>query len=367
MVIVSADELKQLGVSIFKKVGTPDEIAQTVSDYMVKSHLYGHETHGVISVPRFVKDIRTGKINPKANIEIIKSTSSSALIDCHRGFGYFTAIKGMDVAIQIAKAQGVSAVGLTNCNHVGMLWGYVKQAVDKGMIGLMACSSGPQGGLVAPYGGTKRAIGANPMAFGLPSDEINPLIMDISTSIVAGGKVQLAEQKGEPIPEGWILDRHGRPSTDPREILDGIQGALLPFGRYKGYGLGLLIELLGGALTGYGCAYLPDYIEGNGTFMIVIDVVGFIPLEEFQRQADGLFKHVKSNPCNAETKEILIPGEIEFRTKEIREREGIPIPEKTWKIVTDVAEELGVEVPNVSTDSFTVVVPESLLIKQEGG
>ena len=121
---------------------------------------------------------------------------------------------------------------------------------------------------------------------------------------------------------------------------------MLPAGGYKGYGLGLLIELLGGILTGYGCAYCSDYVEGNGTFIIAIDVSKFMPLEEFKRESDSLFRHVKSIPTDADSNEILIPGEIESRTKEIREREGISIPDKTWQKVADLAVELGVELPS---------------------
>lgn len=343
MPVVKADELRQLGISILEKAGASTEKARIVSDYMVDSHLYGHETHGVISIPRFVKDIRVGKINLAAKMEIVRQSGGTALIDGHWDFGYVTATKAMETAIEMAGSQGTSAIAVRNCNHIGMLWGYAKMAVDRGLIGIVVCSSGPQGGLVAPYGGTRRFLGANPMAFGLPAGERRPLIADISTSIVAGGKVLLASEKGESIPEGWVLDEHGSPTTDPMALLER-GGALLPFGRHKGYALALLVEMLGGVLTGYGPAYLTDYREGNGTFMIVIDVGRFIPLEVFRKQADDLFRAIKRVPTDADTEEILVPGELEFRTREIREREGISIPERTWKRVVDLGVELGLNV-----------------------
>ena len=230
-----------------------------------------------------------------------------------------------------------------------MLWGWAKMAADQKVIGLIFCASGPQGGLVAPFGGIKRAIGANPIAFGLPSNETHPLIMDTSTSVVAGGRVRLASEKDQKIPAGWILDKDGLPSTDPADLHGqgpDTMGSLLPMGGYKGYGLALLIELLGGVLTGYGCAYLPEYMEGNGTFIITIDIARFMDVDKFRSNADALFRHVKSNPTHDPSDEVLIPGEIEFRTKAIRERNGIPIPEKTWNRVAVVAEELDVEMPS---------------------
>ncbi len=352
MPVVSASQLRELSFEVFERMGVPPEAAEIVSNYIVDSHLYGHDTHGVISLPRFVEDIRVGKIIPEAQIEVVRRGPATALVDGNRGFGYVTATEAMEIAIDVARSQGVSAVGVTNCNHIGMLWGYAKMAVDQGLIGVVVCSAGPQGGLVVPYGGTQRFLGANPLAFGLPAGEVRPLIMDTSTSVVAGGRVLLAREKGESIPEGWMVDKDGHPTTNPDDLWDEedigrIAGALLPFGAYKGYGLALLIEMLGGILTGYGPAYLPDYQEGNGTFMIAIDVNRFVPLEEFRRQADELFREIKKVPTDAQTSEILIPGELEFRAKELREREGIPIPEKIWKRVAEVAAGLGIAVEDL--------------------
>ena len=137
-----------------------------------------------------------------------------------------------------------------------------------------------------------------------------------------------------------MIDKDGQPTTDPNDLFGG--GSLLPFGEYKGYGLGILIELLGGVLTGYGCAYKPDYREGNGSFMLAMDIDRFLPLETFREESDNLLRHIKTNPPAPGTEEVLIPGELEFRTREARERDGIPVPDVIWDKVTAVAEELGV-------------------------
>ncbi len=342
MPVVTASQLKELTFAVFEKLGAPAEVAEIVSNYTVVTHLYGHDTHGLISVPRYANEVKTGIIDPHAQVQVVREGPATVLLDGKQGFGYVTATKAMEMAIETARQAGVSVVGVTNCNHIGMLWGYVKMAVDQGLIGIVLCNSGPEGGggVTAPYGGTRRFLGANPLAWGLPAGEMTPLIMDMSTSIVAAGKASLARDKGESLPEGWILGKDGRPTTDPNDLLER-GGALLPFGGYKGYGLSLLVEMLGGILTGYGCAYSLDFPGGNGVLMVVIDVERFVPLEQFRRQADELLREIKKVPTDSQTSEILYPGEPEFRARKTREREGIAIPEMTWDRVTELASELG--------------------------
>ena len=217
-------------------------------------------------------------------------------------------------------------------------------AAEKGMVGMIWCAAGPQGGLVAPYGGKKKAIGANPVGIGIPAGSMRPLVLDISTSAVAGGKIVLYAQQNKKIPLGWLLDEDGNPTTDPNELVkEGkITGVQLPMAGYKGFGLGMVIELLGGVLTGYGPAYTPDYKEGNGAFIMAIDIEKFLPLDEFGRQTDALFRHVTTVPTDSETEEILIPGELEYRTREQRERNVIPVTDAVWADITAVAEKFKV-------------------------
>jgi len=162
MPVVTANQLRNLCLVIFERAGAPKEAAEIVSDCTVDTCLYGHDTHGAVNIARFVKDVKTGKINPKAEIEVVKRGPATALIDGHRGFGYVTATKAMKLAIEIAREQGTASVGVTNCNHVGMLWGYAKMAVDKGLIAIIFCGTGPS---VVPFGGAKRFLGTNPIAF----------------------------------------------------------------------------------------------------------------------------------------------------------------------------------------------------------
>ena len=289
-----ADYLRTLVAELFEKMGAAHDIAQTVADNIIENCLYGHDSHGMALVGRFIKDIELGKIKPDATTEIVKKSPCAVWIDGHRGFGQVTMTDAVNSAVETAKDSGVCAVTVTNCNHIGILWSFARMISEKAMIGAIWCVSGPEGGggIVAPYGGKGRAIGTNPIAVGIPTGNMKPLVLDISTSAVAGGKVVIHAQQNKKIPLGWLLDKQGNPTTDPNELMKkdgGVAGALLPMAGHKGFGLGLVAEILGGILTGYGASHMPDYREGQGVFIVAVNVETFITLKEFGKQVDRLF------------------------------------------------------------------------------
>ena len=351
MPILEASRLRALCTALLEKAGTPADVAETVSHSTVENCLYGHDSHGMALIPRFLGDIEIDKIVPHAMPAVLSRSGAAATLDGRRGFGQVTMIEAMKLAMAVARESGVSGVAVTNCNHVGILWTFARMAAEEGMITMIWCVSGPSGGggLVAPYGGSGKALGANPIAVAIPAGEMKPFVLDISTSAVAGGQVVLHAQRKKPIPAGWVLDENGSPTTDPTKLFkDGdirvVAGALLPFGGYKGFGLGLAAEVLGGILTGFGTSDNRSLIEGNGAFVQAVDVGRFVPLEEFGRKADALFRYVKSVPTAEGVEEILIPGEIEYRTRELRERDGIPVEEEVWSALLASAKKLGVSV-----------------------
>ena len=343
------DYLRDVINKLFIAAGTSEDEAKDVTEDILNNCLYGHDTHGMMLVPRFLGHIESGKIKPDAAIEITKKAGAVAMIDAHRGFGNLAMRDAMRTAMDLAKEYGIGAVAMTNCNHVGIMWTTAKMATEKDMVGMIWAVSGPEGGggLVAPFGGRKRAIGANPIAVGIPAGEMKPLVLDISTSAAAGGKVFLYAEQGKKLPLGWLIDENGNPTTDPNEFMKNGKwaGALLPMAGYKGFGLGLIAEILGGLLTGFGANHeIPDYKEGNGMFMIAVRVAAFISMDEFEKEIDAFFEYVKSTPTADETDEILIPGELEFRTREERERAGtVPVTEKAWNDTKEFAEKLGVD------------------------
>ncbi|MEA3460166.1 MAG: Ldh family oxidoreductase [Chloroflexota bacterium] len=337
----TANQLRCVGQAIFQAVGAPGDVVQRVSGSLVANNLMGHDSHGVIRIPSYLEKIEEGEIVPQARPEVVQETATTALLDGHWAFGQVVATRGMEIAIAKAEEQSIAAVGIFNCPHIGRVGEYPTMAAQQGMVGIAICNSGPLGGLVAPFGGRKPFFSTNPLALAVPADDHPPLLVDFATSIVAEGKVRVARNRGERIPEGWIVDSEGHPSTDPHDLYEG--GALQPFGRHKGYGLSLFIDILGGILTGAGCTSMPDYEGGNGTLMIALDVESFRPLEEFKAYVDRLFAAVKDVPLAPDFEEILIPGEPEYRTKAQREREGIFVEEVTWEQIVEEAQGLGVD------------------------
>lgn len=341
----TAPQLRKISASILEAAGTPREEAKQVAASLVRSNLVGHDSHGVIRIIEYVKGIKEGKIRPGAKIEVVRETPSTALIDGHWGFGQVIAREGMKIAIEKAEISSISSVGVFNCNHIGRLGEYSMMATEQDMIGIILCNSGPKGGIVVPYGGAARRLGTNPMSIAVPAGEMKPFLLDFATSVVAEGKLRLKRYRGEKVPTGWILDKEGRPTNNPKDFYTG--GALLPFGEHKGYALALLIDILGGALTGAGCTSSEEYERGNGTLMVAINIGSFMPLEAFKERVDKLFKKIKETPPMPKCKEVLIPGEIEFNTEEKRLKEGIFVTEKTWQDISKLAGEMGLNLKEI--------------------
>jgi len=330
---------------VFETLGTPSNEAERVADSLVKANLAGHDSHGVMRIPQYVDGIKRGQIKPGAKIEVVRETPSTALLNGNWGFGQVIAEKGMKMSIEKAKAHFISAVGLFHCNHIGRLGEYTLMAAEQDMIGIVMCNAGPTGGKTAPYGGRARRLSTGPISAAVPAGKWKPFLLDFATSMVAEGKLRIKYYKGEKVPLGWIIDKEGRPTTDPKDFYEG--GAILPFGGHKGYALSLLIDILGGALTGGGCVSSKEFVGGNGTLMIVINTDGFTSLQEFKERTDALFETIKGTPTAMGFEEVMVPGEPELRMEEKRLKEGIYVEEKTWQDIAKVAEELELDLKEI--------------------
>jgi uncharacterized oxidoreductase len=214
-------------------------------------------------------------------------------------------------------------------------------AAEQGFMGLMICNGLSRGGIVAPLGGVGRALGTNPIAWAVPGVDGRPVFLDYATSVCAQGKIQVAADKGEELPDGWLLDKHGQPTRNPHDQFDG--GVMLPIGGHKGYALSVLIELLAGTLSGNTPSLLPGYQRAQGAMLIAANIGAFRPPEEFRQIATEFSGLIKRTPRAADCDEILLPGEPEWRSKEEREREGIPLPEKTWERLGETAASVGLD------------------------
>lgn len=342
----TADQLRNISTAIFKAAGVPDDEAVLVSDFLVRANLAGHDSHGVIRVIQYVDQIWKGNIVPGSIVEVVREAPSSALLNGNWGFGQVIGIKAMKMAIEKAKKNTVSVVCVYNCYHLGRLSDYTMLAAENNMIGIAMANSSK---LVTPYGGMERMLSTGPISYAFPTDSEAPFFLDIATSVCAEGKVRVALHKGESLPNKWIIDKYGRPSDSPADLYDG--GAILPFGGevgYKGFGLGLVIEVLTAILGRSGFAF-SEGKRGNGVFMEAIDIGSFVPVNEFKREMDGLIRTMKRSKPMPGFDEILMPGEPESRTEKKKLNEGIYVPERTWEDITEKAKELNIDVNSLMT------------------
>jgi len=352
MPVLQAEQLKKIGTEIFVAAGASVKEAKMVSEFLVKSNLAGHDSHGVIRIIQYVKEIEDGLIKPGAKIEVVRETESTALLNGNWGFGQVVAKEAMEMAIEKARDKAASVVCAFNCNHVGRLADYTEMALTNDMIGIAMVNS-VKG--VAPYGGADRMLSTGPISYAFPTGTEIPFVLDIATSVAAEGKLRVTLSKGGKLQEGWIIDKEGYSSVNPEDFYNG--GALLPLGGdtagHKGFGLGLVVDVLSGILSRAGCAYQGEK-KGNGVFFEVMDIQSFVPLEEFKAQMSSLIRAIKSSRVRPGFKEIMFPGEPEVKTERVRLREGIYVPEKTWEEIGKIAKKLGVNIsdPIRETNNF---------------
>ncbi len=337
----TATYLRSVAESVLRTVGAPEDSARLVSDSLVDANLMGHDSHGVIRLLDYVGMVRTGQIIPDARPVVTAQAGAVAHIDGSRGWGQVAARLATETTIAIARDYGIGATAIDHCNHIGRLGEYAEQIARAGMIGLAVCNAEPA---VAPYGGRRRVLGTNPIAIAAPRGVGEaPLLVDFATAGIAEGKLRVAAAKGEQIGMGLVIDAAGQPSQDPQAFYAG--GALLPFGGHKGYGLSIMIELLGGALSGMAPSALPSYRGGNGTLLLALNVTAFTPLAQFRGEAEQLCAALVGSPPAMGVGEVLLPGEPEHRAHALRIQEGISVADQTWHAIEALALELGIVLP----------------------
>ena len=334
---VTADQLLNQSRQIFEGAGTPAHIATVVAQILVGANLTGHDSHGVLRIPAYLKQIEAGSLNPAAEPEVLNETANTLQIDGGRGFGHYTAYRATKLAIDKAKAGSMCGVSLRNTTHIGRLGEYVEMTAQAGCIGLFTYGLGDvERGRVVPFGGARGALSTNPIAIGLPTGDEAPFVLDMATSVVAEGKLQVARSKGTDVPEGFIVDQEGKPTTKTADFYDG--GYLLPFGGHKGYALSLFICLMGGLNGNF------DLSAGRvgGEFLQVINVEAFTPLTGYQQHVRGFLDAVKAIPPAPGFAEVLVPGDFEHRTRTQRQIDGIDLPETIYQQLQGVSQDLNV-------------------------
>ena len=342
MPVIERERLERVTRDIFAARGVPRDDAAWVATLLVRANLRGHDSHGVIRIPSYIREMKRGQLNPTPDIKVTMETPTIAMLDGDQGFGQVVARRGITLAIAKARAQGLSVVTLMRTNHVGRLADYAEMAAARGLVGMLWVNA-PMALNVAPWGGAARRLGTNPHAIAIPGPGGSvAMSLDFATSVVAEGKLRVKFNRGEACAPGIMLDGHGEPSTDPRKFYGEPKGSLLTAGEHKGFGLSLAIEILAGILSGTGPASPATGPVQNGTLMMCLDVDRFRPLAAFHEEVAQLFGFVRSAPLSAGAKEILIPGEPEARMAREREANGIPIEDETWRQIQECADEVGV-------------------------
>jgi uncharacterized oxidoreductase len=354
---IAAAPLQALVVSIFEHAGSQPAEAETVAGHLIDANLVGHDSHGVIRVAPYLKLLQRGGVRANREARIMKDAGALITVDGQQGYGQVIARQATELGTQRARAHGVAVVGIRNAAHVGRVGAWAEQAAAAGMISLHFVNTTGFGILVAPFGGSDRRLSVNPIAMGVPRPDAEPIIHDMSTGIIAAGKVRVAQNKGELVPEGCLIDGRGRPTRDPAALFADPPGALLTVGGHKGYGLSIFCEILAGALTGGGSSH-PDNPDAdrvvNNMLSILIDPERMAGMAAIASDLARLEGWVKASPPAEPGGEILLPGEPERRLRARRRAEGLPLDANTLDQLRAAARSVSVPDPEIETGIRTV-------------
>ncbi|CAI1217324.1 Uncharacterized oxidoreductase ybiC [Serratia ficaria] len=330
MPLFSHQHLRSLLQYHLVRVGTGSDIAQKVADNLVESSLKGHDSHGVTLLPRYIRAILAGDLNPDATLTTLSDAGPIISFDGNHGFGQALGEQAMAAGIERVHQFGVAMIGLSNTHHLGRIGAWAEQVANAGLVSIHFANVAARSS-VLPFSGLSARLGTNPFCVGVPLQDRPPVILDFATSAIAGNKARVAWNEGRAIPEGCAVDANGLPTTDPAVLMTEPRGALLPFGGHKGAGLSLICSLLGAALTGgeTESKQIPPRVGIiNNMLSILFDPVR-LGAEESYPQA--LLAQVDWVRGGQEGRDVQIPGEPEWRTYARRQEEGIWIDEVSWQ------------------------------------
>jgi len=339
--MISEESLKKVISEILKGYGENEKLALLAADCLVKADMRGISTHGTyLLIPMFQR-VKAGMLDLPTKITLVKENNATSIIDGGNGLGQLAARKAMDISIKKAKKYGIALTLVRNTNNISFLGYYSNLATQEGMIGFIGCNAASS---MAPWGSSKAFMGTSPISISIPAKKERPIILDMSSSIVARGKIRKALRNKEEIPLGWAIDEDGNPTTDPNKAL---KGTLLPIAGPKGSALAIVIDIIAGMLSG--SRFGPEVktfhklkgATGVGVFCMAIDISQFIKLELFYSKIDEYIRSIKNLKKVKNTSEIYLPGEIEFIREQKSHEEGIDLDSKVMEKLNDILEELG--------------------------
>lgn len=323
----------------------PEQDARLVADSLSVAESWGHPSHGLLRLSWYVERLRSGAMKPQTEIKVLTDTGPLVHIDGNIGVGQIVTAHAMDLAVERAKRFGVGVVGVRNSNHFGTAAYFTRRAAQQGCAAILTTNGSPA---MAPWGGMDKVVGANPWSFAAPDGGGDVSVVDIANTGVARGKIYAAREKGLPIPEGWALDKHGRPTTDPAAALD--DGVVLPMAGHKGYAVSFIMDVFSGVLTGssYGTAvggpWQPTAHSGAGHLAIALDIERFQPLDAFGERMQALIGQVRASRPTPDSQGVLYPGELENRNAAATR--DVALPATTVETLRQLARETGVAFPD---------------------
>ena len=326
-------------------VGMSEPEARVVAELMSEADLNGSDGHGVFRLPQYVTRIQSGGINVQPDIRVVKDAGAMALVNGDDAMGHLVMRYATDLAIEKAAQRGVGWVGVQHSNHAGPAALYAKMPMRRDMIGIYVAVGSANH--LPPWGGTELLLSTNPIAVGIPAAEEPPIVLDMATTVAAYGKVKTAAQRGEQMPEGWMMDKFGKPLTDPARAAEGF---LIPIGGPKGYGLALVFGLLAGTLNG--AAFGKEVVDFNadsrsttntGHFIVALSIEAFMDVETFKRNVDDMIRSIHASPTLPGVDAVRVPGERSQQIRVERERSGIPLHPGLAQKLDGLARDLAME------------------------
>ena len=343
------DRVTRIMDLVFTRLGLECDEREVVVERLMEASLSGYHSHGVMRITMYTEGIRTGNMIPGAKLDVLGETVSTLHLDANKGMGPWTATEAMKRAVGKAEATGIGCVSVVNANDVARLGGYVEQPAKDGYIALLMANDAGGNPCVAPWGATSPLMSTNPMAVGIPRKGGEPILIDISTGVSSEGRVKMLRNRGQAVPDGWLIDGDGRTTTDAETYFSTPrQAALLPLGSliagHKGFALSILVDVLTGGLSGAGCSgRSPDDLDENALFILVIDPDKFVSRSALSAEVDRLAQSIKGARKAPGVDEIRVPGDGARSERERQLEQGIEIDPPVWSSIQEIMDELGID------------------------
>jgi hydroxycarboxylate dehydrogenase B len=342
---INATDLEEIIRKIFSAAGSDDSEATIVANHLVEANLAGHDSHGVIRTATYLDCVKNGTVLSNKHAQVTGDRGNILSIDGEFGYGQVIARESMGIAIQRAETEGLVILSIKNAGHLGRIGAWAEQLAAAGLVSLHFVNTSGHGIVVAPHGGRDRRLSTNPIAAGAPIPGQPPMILDIATSVVAEGKIRVARDRGDTMPEAYFVDAEGNPSRDPNAFYADPPGAILPFGGHKGFGIAVFCEILAGSLTGGASSHPSNETVkrmANNMMTIALDPDAFAGSAFFEADISRLVGWIKSSRPSVSDGQIFTPGELEVRVRQQRLNNGIPLDQKTIEMLRERARGFGI-------------------------